>query len=63
MTEQVTVALTLTRDEAVGLSQFVKRADRDTAGRYAGDMQEAAAIYESWIAIRNVLAEAGYAPR
>lgn len=37
MAEPVTVPLTLSAEEAEALAQFVKRADRDTARRHAGD--------------------------
>ncbi|OYW30638.1 MAG: hypothetical protein B7Z44_00415 [Caulobacter sp. 12-67-6] len=63
MPKEVTVVLALTPAEAAGLSQFVKRADHGTARRHAADKQESDAIYDSWIAIRSALAEAGYAPR
>lgn len=63
MSNPVNVVLVLTQDQAAGLAQFVKRADRETARRHAGDEPEADAIYDSWIAVRDALAEAGFAPR
>lgn len=63
MADPVTLPLTLSADEAEALAQFVKRADRDTARRHAGDAQEADLIYEAWINLRAALAEAGFAPR
>ena len=47
---------------AWALAQFVKRADRDTARRHAGDAQEADLIFDAWIALRSALAE-GASPR
>ena len=63
MAEPVTVPLTLSAEEAEALAQFVKRADRDTARRHAGDAREADLIYEAWISLRTGLAAAGFAPR
>lgn len=63
MQEPLTLSLSLNLDEALALAQFVKRADRDTAQRHAGDAREADLIFEAWIALRSALAEAGIAPR
>ncbi len=59
----VNVPLRLTKTEAWALAQFVKRAGRDTARQHAGDQQEADAIFDSWIELRDALATVGYAPR
>jgi len=63
MPEPLNLSLTLNAEEAWALAQFVKRADRETARRHAGDPREADLIFESWIALRAALAEAGIAPR
>lgn len=63
MSDPLNLSLTLNPDEALALAQFVKRADRDTACKHAGDDHEADLIFESWIALRTALAEAGFAPR
>lgn len=63
MTAPIAIPLTLSAREAAALAQFVKRADRETAARHAGDAQEADDIYEALIGLRLALAEAGYAPR
>lgn len=63
MSDPLNLSLTLNADEVLALAQFVKRADRETARRHAGDACEADLIFESWIALRTALAEAGIAPR
>lgn len=63
MANPINLSLTLGADEAWALAQFVKRADRDTARRHAGDAQEADLIFEAWITLRDALSEAGVAPR
>lgn len=63
MQDPLNLSLTLNPDEAWALAQFVKRADRDTVRQWAGDQREADLIFESWIALRSALAEAGVAPR
>lgn len=63
MTAPISVPLTLSARQAAALAQFVKRADRETAARHAGDTQEADDIYEALIRLRSALAEAGFAPR
>jgi hypothetical protein len=63
MPEPMNLTLSLSSDEAWALAQFVKRADRETARRHAGDAQEADLIFDAWIALRVALAEAGFAPR
>lgn len=62
MPEPMNLTLSLSSDEAWALAQFVKRADRETARRHAGDAQEADLIF-AWIALRAALADAGVAPR
>lgn len=59
----VNVPLRLTKDEALALAQFVKRAGRDAARQHAGDQHEADAIFDSWIELRDALATVGFAPR
>ena len=55
MANTVDVPLRLSADQALALAQFVKRADRDTARRHAGDAQEADLIFDAWIDLRNAL--------
>lgn len=63
MTNDVDIPLSLPEEQAQALAQFVKRVDRETASRHAGDPQEADEIFESFIALRSALAAAGFAPR
>lgn len=63
MPEPMNLTVSLSSDEAWALAQFVKRADRETARRHAGDAQEADLIFDAWIALGAALAEAGIAPR
>jgi hypothetical protein len=63
MTQQIQITARLPESQAAALAQFVKRVDRDTARRHAGDDEEADEIYEAFMALRAGLAEAGYAPR
>ena len=63
LAERLTIPLLLSPEEAAALAQFVKRADRDTARRHAGDQGEADSTYEAWIQLRLALADAGFAPR
>jgi len=48
MPAPLNVTLSFSSDEAWALAQFVKRADRDTARRHAGDAQEADLIFDAW---------------
>lgn len=59
----LTVPLRLDTVQALALAQFVKRIDRDTCRRHAWDAAEADAIYDSFIRLRDALAEVGFAPR
>ena len=63
MSVPIPIPLVLSKSQAGALAQFVKRADRDTALRHAGDQHEAEAIFEAWVELRSALADAGFAPR
>jgi hypothetical protein len=64
-----TIPLELPPDEAAAFSQFLKRIDYDTVGRFAAvtvTYDGRAEHYVMWCAIttlRHQLAEAGHAPR
>ena len=62
MPAPLNVTLSFSSDEAWALAQFVKRADRDTARRHAGDAQEADLIFDAWMALRAALARGGRRP-
>lgn len=63
MSQEIKITTRLPANQAEALAQFVKRVDRDTARRHAGDEREADEMFEAFIALRAGLAEAGYAPR
>ena len=61
--DRVRVVLELTDDEAFAFAQFLKRSTfEDYRGR-AANVEEAYAMLAACEAIRQALAEAGYAPR
>ncbi len=66
MMDKVTIALSLTDDEANGLAQLVKRLGRRSLGKDDLNLvtpEEADPAEAAVIALRNALAAAGYAPR
>lgn len=63
MTVPIPIPLVLSKSQAGALAQFVKRADRETALRHAGNQHEADAIFDAWLELRSALAVAGFAPR
>ena len=67
--DAITIPLELPRSEAAAFSQFCKRVDYDTVGRFAAltvTYDGRAEHYVMWCALttlRHQLAEAGFAPR
>jgi lauroyl/myristoyl acyltransferase len=64
--KKITIPLNLTDDEANGLAQLVKRLGRRSLGKDDLNLvtpEEADQAEEAVIALRDALAEAGYAPR
>jgi hypothetical protein len=65
----IAIPLRLPRLQAFALAQFVKRVDFETVARFAAvsvvhdGQSEADLIWLALIALRNALAEAGFAPR
>lgn len=47
----------------MALAQFMKRVGRDDCTRLAGDQCEADDMFDGFIALRQALGEAGFAPR
>lgn len=57
------MAARLSAAQAMALAQFMKRVGRDDCTRLAGDQCEADDMFDGFIALRQALGEAGFAPR
>lgn len=58
-----TITVTLTRAQAWAFAEFLKRVGLDEFAALAVDQEEALAMLNAAAAIRQELAQAGYAPR